>query len=121
MYMLERAREQGLEQIHGRIDEVIVRGGRVEGVRLASDSGNETIATRGFVNAAGPLSREVGRKSGVELPPIFAAATRARCAVTNTPTVVTAIEITSECRCPLMPAPLLAAVLCRPGRAEFGG
>ncbi len=65
MYLLEQAREHGLRQIHGRVEEVIVRGGRVESVRL--DSG-ETIATRRFVNAAGPLAPEVGRASGVELP-----------------------------------------------------
>jgi len=69
MYMLDQAREHGLKQIDGRIEEVIVRDGRVEGVRLAGDGqSSETIATRCFINAAGPLSREVGRKSGVELP-----------------------------------------------------
>jgi len=65
MYMLERAREHGLQQIHGRVEEVCVCHGRVETVRLA---GGETLSTRCFVNAAGPLSAEVGHKSGVELP-----------------------------------------------------
>ncbi len=65
MYMLERAREHGLRLIPGRISEVMVNDGRVEGVRL---SDGETIATRCFVNAAGPLSPVVGRMSGVELP-----------------------------------------------------
>ncbi len=65
MYLLEQARERGLRQIRGRIAEVIVRAGRVEAVRL--DSG-ETIATRRFVNAAGPLAPEMGRLAGVELP-----------------------------------------------------
>jgi glycine/D-amino acid oxidase-like deaminating enzyme len=65
MYLLEQARERGLRQIRGRVAEVIVRGGRVEAVRL--DSG-ETIATRRFVNAAGPLAPQVGRLAGVELP-----------------------------------------------------
>jgi glycine/D-amino acid oxidase-like deaminating enzyme len=68
MYMLERAREHGLRQVHGRIEEVIVSDGRVEGVRLEPGGGEGTIATRCFVNAAGPLSAEVGRRSGVELP-----------------------------------------------------
>jgi sarcosine oxidase, subunit beta len=71
MYMLERAREHGLRQVNGRIEEVIVREGRVEGVRLSgglSGGDDETIATRCFVNAAGPFSPEIGRKSGVELP-----------------------------------------------------
>jgi glycine/D-amino acid oxidase-like deaminating enzyme len=65
MYLLEQARERGLRQVRGRIAEVIVRAGRVEAVRL--DSG-ETIATRRFVNAAGPLAPEMGRLAGVELP-----------------------------------------------------
>jgi sarcosine oxidase, subunit beta len=65
MYLLEQARERGLRQIHGRIAEVIVHDGRVEGVRLES---GEMIATRNFVNAAGPLAPEVGRLAGVELP-----------------------------------------------------
>src|SRR6185295_14931878 len=65
MYLLERAREQGLRQVRDRVAEVVVRGGRVAAVRL--DSG-ETIATRRFVNAAGPLAPQVGRLAGVELP-----------------------------------------------------
>jgi glycine/D-amino acid oxidase-like deaminating enzyme len=65
MYLLEQAREHGLRQIHGRVADVIVRGGRIEAVQL--DSG-ETIATRRFVNAAGPLAPELGRLAGVELP-----------------------------------------------------
>jgi sarcosine oxidase subunit beta len=74
MYLLERAREHGLCFVKGRIDGVDVRGGRVEGVRLAPGSGSglgseiEAIATRCFVNAAGPMSPEIGRRSGVELP-----------------------------------------------------
>ena len=65
MYLLEQARERGLRQMRGRVAEVIVRDGRVEAVRL--DSG-DTIATRRFVNAAGPLAPEIGRLAGVELP-----------------------------------------------------
>jgi glycine/D-amino acid oxidase-like deaminating enzyme len=70
MYLLEQAREHGLRQVNARIEEVIVRAGRVEGVRLSGGGVEDggTNATRCFVNAAGPLSREVGRKSGVELP-----------------------------------------------------
>lgn len=68
MYFLERARERGLRQISGRVAEVVVRDGRVESVRLEAGSAVEEIATRCFVNAAGPLAAEVGRRSGVELP-----------------------------------------------------
>lgn len=68
MYLLEQARERGLRQVVGRVDEVVVRNGRVESVRLKAGSEGEEIATRCFVNAAGPLAAEVGRKSGVDLP-----------------------------------------------------
>jgi glycine/D-amino acid oxidase-like deaminating enzyme len=64
MHMLERAREHGLRVLPARVEEVEVRGGRVEAVRLSSG----TIATRCFVNAAGPFAREIGRRSGVDLP-----------------------------------------------------
>ena len=65
MYLLEQAREHGLRQIHGRVAEIVVSGGRVEAVRLTS---GETIATRRFVNAAGPLAPSLSRLAGVELP-----------------------------------------------------
>ena len=68
MYLLEQAREHGLRFVKGRIEAVTVRDGRIEGVRLAPGSGEDAIATRSFVNAAGPLSPAVGRMSGVELP-----------------------------------------------------
>ena len=68
MYLLEQAREHGLRFVKGRIEAVTVRDGRIEGVRLAPGSGEDSIATRSFVNAAGPLSPAVGRMSGVELP-----------------------------------------------------
>lgn len=68
MYLLEQAREHGLRFVKGRIEEIAVRDDRIEGVRLAPGGDEEAIATRCFVNAAGPLSPEIGRKSGVELP-----------------------------------------------------
>lgn len=68
MYLLEQARDHGLRFVKGKIEEVTVRDGRIEGVRLAPGSTDDVIATRQFVNAAGPLSPAVGRMSGVELP-----------------------------------------------------
>lgn len=65
MYLLEQARERGLRQIAGRIEEVVVRDGRVEAVRLEPGAEVREISTRCFVNAAGPLASEVGRRSGV--------------------------------------------------------
>ncbi|HTQ81422.1 MAG TPA: FAD-dependent oxidoreductase, partial [Thermoanaerobaculia bacterium] len=68
MYLLEKAREHGVRLLAGRLQEVIVEAGQVTGVRLAGVPETETIATRCFVNAAGPFAPEVGRKSGVALP-----------------------------------------------------
>jgi len=66
MYMLERAREHGARLLPARVEAIDVRNGRVEAVRLSGEAG--TIATRCFVNAAGPHAAEIGRKSGVDLP-----------------------------------------------------
>jgi len=66
MYMLERAREHGVRVVPARVEGIEVRAGRVEAVHVAGETG--TIATRCFVNAAGPFAREMGRKSGVDLP-----------------------------------------------------
>jgi glycine/D-amino acid oxidase-like deaminating enzyme len=68
MYLLEQAREQGARLVAGRISEVIVESGRVSGVRIEGGPEAATISTRTFVNAAGPLAAEIGRKSGVSLP-----------------------------------------------------
>jgi sarcosine oxidase subunit beta len=68
MYLLERAREHGARLVSGRIAEVIVEGGQISGVRIEGGPEAGTISTRTFVNAAGPLAPEIGRKSGIELP-----------------------------------------------------
>jgi glycine/D-amino acid oxidase-like deaminating enzyme len=63
--MLERALELGVELRKGAIASVETSGGSVSGVTL--DDGQE-IATRCFVNAAGPHLRAVGAMAGVDLP-----------------------------------------------------
>jgi sarcosine oxidase, subunit beta len=68
MYLLERAREHGVRLVQGRVEEVVVRGGRIKGVRVGGGPEAGTISTRSFVNAAGPLAVEIGQKSGVSLP-----------------------------------------------------
>lgn len=68
MYMLERARENGVRLVEGRLDRVDTVGGRVRGVALSGRDGTRTIATPRFVNAAGPFVKDVGRLLGVELP-----------------------------------------------------
>ena len=69
MWMLEQAREAGLDLLAGRLTAVTVESGRVTGVEVAGSSGAvERIATATVVNAAGPLAPEVGLLAGLELP-----------------------------------------------------
>lgn len=71
MWMLERAREHGVRLVRGRVTGVDAAGGRVRAVRVDDAGATTEIATRRFVNAAGPYQKEVGRMLGVD-PPIFA-------------------------------------------------
>ncbi len=64
MVMLERAKERGAQVVSARVESVEVKG-RVRAVKL-SDGG--VISTDVFVNAAGPLLKNVGRMIGVDLP-----------------------------------------------------
>ncbi|MEN9938848.1 MAG: hypothetical protein RLZZ387_5427 [Chloroflexota bacterium] len=64
-YLLERARAVGACLALARVEEVDVTNGSVAGVRLR---GAEDVRAGCFVNAAGPLLREVGRMLGLELP-----------------------------------------------------
>jgi len=68
MYMMERAKERGVRLIEGRVEGVEVVSNKVTAVRIRSNGSPNTISTRNFVNAAGPLQKEVGRMIGVELP-----------------------------------------------------
>ncbi len=68
MYMLEQARACGTRLLCARVEGVDVRGGRVRAVKLSSSTGSQTIATEAFVNAAGPLVKQVGEMVGVDLP-----------------------------------------------------
>jgi sarcosine oxidase subunit beta len=69
MWMLERAREAGVELVEGRIVAVAAAAGRVTGVDVELPGGGiERIASGLLVNAAGPLAPEVGRICGLELP-----------------------------------------------------
>lgn len=68
MVMLERARAAGVRFLSGRVEAVDASGGCVRSVRVATHGGEEVIETAHFVNAAGPLVKEVGRMLGLELP-----------------------------------------------------
>jgi sarcosine oxidase subunit beta len=64
MTLLERARRRGAHLAHARVEAIEVRDERVAAVRLDS----RRVVTGGFVNAAGPFLRRVGRMVGVDLP-----------------------------------------------------
>ncbi len=68
MYMLEQARERGVRLRTGRVTGVRTEGGRVAAVQVQSQEGTRSIATHTFVNAAGPMIKEVGALLGGELP-----------------------------------------------------
>jgi sarcosine oxidase subunit beta len=64
MTLLEQARRRGAHLAHARVEAVEVQDGRVSAVQLDS----RRVVTGGFVNAAGPFLRRVGRMVGVDLP-----------------------------------------------------
>jgi glycine/D-amino acid oxidase-like deaminating enzyme len=66
--MLEAARERGVRLVRGTLTSVDVRDGQVEAVQVANEGTPQTITTRCFVNAAGPMLGQVARMLGVELP-----------------------------------------------------
>ncbi len=68
MLLLERARAHGTRLLQGRVEGVEVHGGQVRAVRVATESGSQTVETGTLVNAAGPFAREVGQMLGVDLP-----------------------------------------------------
>jgi glycine/D-amino acid oxidase-like deaminating enzyme len=68
MELLERARAAGVELIEGRVEKVETAGGRVTGVKLSGRSGNLSIPTSRFVDAAGPMLGSVAQLLDLELP-----------------------------------------------------
>lgn len=68
MYMLEKAKENGVQFVNGRVEDVILRGSKIEAVKINSKEGTQTISTRIFVNAAGPFQAVVSQMMGLEIP-----------------------------------------------------
>ena len=68
MYLLERAREHGVELVEGRVETIDTAGGRVRGVHVTGPGGGRVIGTERAVIAAGPFLRRAGRLLGVEVP-----------------------------------------------------
>ena len=69
MYLLEEARAAGVTHVTGRVTEVDTSGGRIHGVTIAGNDGTtRRVATPVFVNAAGPMARDVAQLMNVDLP-----------------------------------------------------
>jgi glycine/D-amino acid oxidase-like deaminating enzyme len=68
MYLWQQARERGVRLVNGRVTGVQVTDGQVSGVQVAAAGQTIQLATRRFVNAAGPFLRHVGQMLGVDLP-----------------------------------------------------
>ena len=68
MYMLEKAKESGVQLINGRVEDVSVENNKVTAVRIKGKDGAQRVSTRAFVNAAGPLQKNVGQMMNVDIP-----------------------------------------------------
>ncbi|GIW25928.1 FAD-binding oxidoreductase [Meiothermus sp.] len=72
MYLLEKARVWGVRLLRGQVMGVDTTGGGVQSVQIKQKDGSiQNIETSVFINAAGPMQKQVGQMLGVELP-IFA-------------------------------------------------
>jgi len=68
MYLLERARENGVRFVSGRVEGVEIAGNKIQAVRVRSDGLLHAIPTQHFVIAAGPFLKEVGQMIGIDFP-----------------------------------------------------
>ncbi|MBP6771420.1 MAG: FAD-binding oxidoreductase [Gemmatimonadaceae bacterium] len=69
MYLLDEARAAGVTVLSGQVQRVQVTSGRVAAVTVAGADGvTHEIATRTFVNCAGPFAKQVGQLLGVDVP-----------------------------------------------------
>ncbi len=68
MILLEKAREAGAQLVNGQVTRIVTPYGQVESVLVETSAGEIEIAARTFINAAGPLAKEVAALLDVELP-----------------------------------------------------
>lgn len=68
MYLLDQAKMHGARVIRGQVTGVGVENGRVQTVSISQEGMSTTIHTSAFVNAAGPLSKQIGQMLGLDLP-----------------------------------------------------
>ena len=68
MWLLDEAKERGVRLVNGRVTAIDTTGGNVHGITIRAGGREQRVATRVFVNAAGPLVDVVAEMLGVELP-----------------------------------------------------
>ncbi|MFQ5435827.1 MAG: NAD(P)/FAD-dependent oxidoreductase [Anaerolineae bacterium] len=68
MYLLQEAKQAGVRQVNGKVVKVDVANGRIHTVHIQTEAGMTAVQTRTFVNAAGPLQKQVAAFIGVDLP-----------------------------------------------------
>jgi glycine/D-amino acid oxidase-like deaminating enzyme len=68
MLLLEQAKANGARVLKGRVSQVHAQGDRIYAVTIATNDETQQIATPRFVNAAGPLVRQVGGLLALDLP-----------------------------------------------------
>jgi sarcosine oxidase subunit beta len=64
-WLLDQALQAGASLVRSRVESVAIKLGRVDSVSLENGT---RLATRTFVNAAGPMLHEVGMMTGIDLP-----------------------------------------------------
>lgn len=67
MYMLEQAREHGARLIRGKVVGVDTTGEKVHSVEVEGEQ-RQTLTAQAFINAAGPMQKEVAGMLGIDLP-----------------------------------------------------
>ena len=68
MYMMDQAKTRGVRFLSGRVSDVTVDNNRVKSVQVKTTGETTRVSTKVFVNAAGPMVKEVGAMIGVDLP-----------------------------------------------------
>ena len=68
MYMMDQARAHGARFLSGRVSDVRSKGGAISSVQVKTTSETTSVETRHFVNAAGPMIKEIGGMLDVEIP-----------------------------------------------------
>lgn len=68
MFMLDEARSRGVKLLKGEVVGVETRNNAIVAARVKTESGEVTIETNRFVNAAGPTQKKAGQMLGLDLP-----------------------------------------------------